>query len=162
MASRRTAVMDAAFSALGAATATDLVTGATYTKPVGLSVYRTHPAPLKAADLPAVVIRRAQEENSRQAGGHKDRRQFLIAVDCFVGAATSGETVEDALDLVTSWAVQAISNTASLQGGRSALAHATHEVLTKWEESDTDAVYGRATIGFSCDYITAAGNPDAA
>ena len=162
MASRRTAIMDAEFAALSASTATDLVTGATYSKPVGLTVLRTHPASLKAADLPAVVIRRAQEESTVGAGGHKARRTFLVAVDCYVGAATAGETIEDALDALTSWVVQAISNTQSLQGGTGCLAVSTRDVLTKWDESDTDAVYARASVGFASDYITAAGNPDAA
>jgi hypothetical protein len=162
MASRRTAIMDAEFAALTASTATDLVTGATYTKPAGLTVFRTHPASLKAADLPAIVIRRAQEESERSAAGHKDRRTFLTAADCYVGAATAGETVEDALDFLTSWVVQAISNTASLQGGTGCLAISTRDVLTKWDESDTDAVYARASVGFASDYLTAAGNPDAA
>jgi hypothetical protein len=162
MASRRSQIMDAAFAALGAATVTDLVTGATYTKPAGLTVLRTRVSALKASDLPAIALRWQQEETVRGAAGHKDRRSFLLAADCLVGAATAGETVEDALDVVTSWASQAISNTASLQGGTGALAHSTREVLIKWDESDSDAVYGRAIVGFLSDYITAAGNPDAA
>lgn len=161
MASRRTAIMDAAFAALSASSATDAA-GTVYPKPTSLTVFRTHPAALKAADLPAIVVRRAQEESALKAGGYKAQRSFYLAVDCYVGAATAGETIEDALDLLTSWAVLAIVNTASLQGGTGALAISTRDVLTKWEESDTDAVYGRATIGFLSDYITAAGNPDAA
>lgn len=162
MASRESQILDAAFSALGASTATDLITSATYTKPASLSVFRTRRSPLEEGDLPAVCIRRAQEEVTRVAGGHKDRRAFLFAADCYVATAAAGETLEDALDAVRSWAVQAISNTASLQGGTGSLAVSTREVLTKWEESDTNAAYARASVGFSADVITAAGNPDAA
>lgn len=151
MASRRSAILDAAVTALDAVG-----------KPTGVTVFRTRTAALEAEDLPAIVVRRVQEESSRQAAGHKDRRSFLFAVECFVGVASQGETVEDAIDTLTSWAVQAIAAATSLQGGTGALAHSTRDVLTKWEESDTDAVYGRATVGFLSDYITAAGNPDAA
>lgn len=162
MASRRTLILDAEFNALSASSATDLINGQTYTKPVGLTVLRTHPADLKPADLPCVVVRRAEETNQSQAHGYKSRRQFLTAVDCFVGAASAGETVEDALDAITSWVVQAITNVQALQGGTGCLAISTRDVLTKWQEADSDAVYARATIGFASDYITAAGNPDAA
>lgn len=162
MASRRSAVLDAAFNALDASTATDLVTRATYTKPAGLSVFRTRKAALASGDLPAIVVRRIQEESTRAANAHKDRRAFLFGAECLVGEPDDGETVEDALDLVTSWAVQAICNTQSLQGGMGCLAVETRDVLTKWDEADSDAVYGRAMVGFSADYITAAGNPDAA
>jgi hypothetical protein len=161
MASRRSQIMDAAFTALGAATATDLITGATYTKPASLTVLRTRVSSLKSTNLPAIALRWQQEETQRQAGGHKDRRSFLLAADCLVGAATQGETVEDALDVLTTWAVRAISNVASLQNGTGKLAVSTREVLIKWDESDLDAVYGRAIVGFVADYITAAGNPDA-
>lgn len=162
MASRRSVVLDDAVAALEAPTATDLQTGATYTQPAGLSVFRTRKAALKSGNLPAIVVRRIQEENARVAGGHKDRRAFLFGAECLVGAADDGETVEDALDAITSWAVQAICNAAALQGGTGAIAVSTRDVLTKWEEADSDQVYGQALIGFSSDYITAAGNPDAA
>jgi hypothetical protein len=161
MASRRSQIVDAIVTALSAATATDIYSGATYTKPASLDVFRTHPAALKAGDLPAICVRLAQEEATKP-NTYKARRALAVRVDCLVGAADDGETVEDALDALTSWAVQAIGNTATLHGGTGALAHATTEVITKWEESDTDAVYGRAAIGFSVDYITAAGNPDSA
>jgi hypothetical protein len=162
MPSRRAQILDAVFAALGASTATDLATGATYTKPAGLSVYRTRAAALAAGDLPAICILRVEEENTRGAGGHKDRRRFLFGVEAMADAATDGKTAEDALDPLTSWATQAISNIAALQGGTGALAHSTVEAVTKWDDSDTDAVYVRARVGFHSDYITAAGNPDAA
>lgn len=162
MASRRSQIMDAAFNALSAATAADLATGATYTKPVGLTVYRTRAAALASGNLPAQCLRYVEEENNRGAGGHKDRRKFLFGVESLVSTATDGETSEDAMDPLTSWAVQAISNTQSLQGGTGALAISTIEAITKWDDSDTDADYRRAMTGFHSDYITAAGNPDAA
>jgi hypothetical protein len=162
MASREAQVMDAAFAAIGASTATDLVTGVTYTKPAGLTAYRTRRSPFGEEDLPAVAMRRVQEDTTRVAGGHKDRRAFLFGVDCYAVASSDGEAAEDALDVVRSWVIQAISNVAALQGGTGSLAVSTREVLTKWEESDTNALYLRATVGFSADIITAAGNPDAA
>lgn len=161
MASRRSQILDAMVAALGASTATDLYAGTTYTKPTGLTVFRTHPSALKAGDLPAVAVSCVQED-TKPATSYKARRALAVRVDCLVGAAAEGETVEDALDAITSWAVQAVMNTATLLGGTGMLANGTTEVITKWEESDTDAVYGRAAIGFLVDYITAAGNPDAA
>lgn len=161
MASRRSQIIDAMVNALSASTATDINSSATYTKPGGLTVLRTHPSALEAGDLPAVIVSYLHEE-AKPAAGYKARRSLSVRVDCLVGSATEGETAEDALDAVTSWAVQAVMNTATLLGGTGKLANGTTEVITKWEESDTDAVYGRAAIGFLVDYITAAGNPDAA
>lgn len=162
MASRRSQILDAMVTSLSAATITDLASGATYTKPAGLTVLRTRPSALSADDLPAIVVRYVQEENTLAAGRHKARRALLVSAHCFVGAVSAGETVEDALDALTSWTVQAVMNTATLRGGTGMLANDTVEALTKWDETDSDAVYGRAAVGFHVDYITAAGNPDTA
>ena len=149
MASRRSQIVDAIVTALDGAG-----------KPVGLTVYRTRADALKAANLPAVVVSRVQEEAHRGDGprGYKARRSLSIRVDCYVSTTTDGETSEDALDPLTSWAVQAVMADPTLGG----LANNTNEVATQWSVSDTDAVYAHALVGFAVDYITAAGNPDAA
>ena len=149
MASRRSDLMDALYTALNGAG-----------KPVGLTVYRTHAAVLADANLPALVLSRVQEETARGDGprGYKARRHLSVKVDCFVATATDGETSEDALDPLTSWAVQAVMADPTLGG----LANNTQEAATQWTTSDTNKVYAHAWVGFVIDYITAAGNPDAA
>lgn len=129
-------------------------------KPVGLTVYRTRGAPLADANLPAVVLSRVQEETSRGDGpfGYKARRHFTVRVDCFVATSTDGEPSEDALDPITSWVVQAVMADPSLGN----LANNTQEAATSWTLSDTNSVHAHAWVAFQIDYITAAGNPDAA
>jgi hypothetical protein len=79
-------------------------------------------------------------------------------VDCYVATSTDGETSEDALDPLTSWVVQAVMADPSLGN----LAISTNEVATQWTTEDTNKVYAHAYVGFVVDYLTAAGNPDAA
>lgn len=149
MASRRSAIVDAIVAAVDGAS-----------KPAGLTVFRTRADAVRAANLPAVVISRVQEDVTRGDGsrGYKARRTLHVRADCFVSTATDGETSEDALDPLTSWVVQAVMADVTLGG----LAHNTNEVATQWSVSDTDAVYAHAGVGFAIDYITAAGNPDTA
>jgi hypothetical protein len=129
-------------------------------KPVGTTVYRTRAAALADANLPAVVISRVQESAVAGPGhsNYKARRNLHVRVDCYVATSTDGETSEDALDPLTSWVVQAVMADPSLGN----LAISTNEVATQWTTEDTNKVYAHAYVGFVVDYLTAAGNPDAA
>jgi X-X-X-Leu-X-X-Gly heptad repeat protein len=155
VASRRAAIVDAVFAAVNGAG-----------KPVGVTVHRSKTAPFAKSELPAIVVYRTVEELIVPADGrmnpYKARRALTVRVECRASSSTDGETLEDALDPLTSWAVQAVKGVASLQGGTGALADRCTEVGTTWAVADEDAVYGAAAVDFRIEYLTAAGNPDSA
>jgi hypothetical protein len=149
VASRRSQILDAVVTALDAAG-----------KPTGVTVSRTRANPLEDAELPAMVVARVQEIAPRGDGsrGYKAKRVLTVRVECRVVAATDGETLEDALDPLTSWAVVALMTDPTFGG----LAVNTQETVTQWATADAHAVHGAAAVDFEITYITAAGNPDAA
>jgi hypothetical protein len=159
MASRRSLVVDAVYNAVNASTATNALLGATYTKPVGVTVHRSKTVPIEADALPAMVVYRVAEEILSRDGprGHKVKRGLRVRIECRVGTTADGETLEDALDPQTSWAVQAVMADPTLGG----VTDYVQEVSTDWAVADANKVYGAAAVDFLIPYITAAGNPDA-
>jgi X-X-X-Leu-X-X-Gly heptad repeat protein len=134
-------------------------------KPSGLTVTRSRTTPFAKADLlPAgkVIVYRTTEEVMARASNYKTRRALTVRCECRVAATDDGETLEDALDPLTSWVVQAVQGVATLQGGTGMLADKCIELTTQWAVADEDAVYGAAAVDFRIEYITAAGNPDTA
>jgi hypothetical protein len=99
-----------------------------------------HPV-AKAESAPAIIVRRVQEEVIARAGGYKDPPRVDVRVECRVGSADDGETLEDALDPLTSWAVQACSNRHAARRHRHARRTDARN-LTEMGGADTDAVYG--------------------
>jgi len=151
MASIRSQIVDAIYTAVNGAG-----------KPVGVTVHRSKTAPFAKAELPAIVVYRITEEIAARVGVQVVKRAMTVRCECRVAATTDGEPLEDALDPLTSWAAQAVLALTTLQGGRGALADKCNEVGTSWAVADEDAVYGAGAIDFRIEYITAAGNPDAA
>lgn len=159
MASRRAAVVDAIFAAVNAATVTNALLGATYTKPAGVTVHRSKTVPIEADQLPAMVVYRVAEEILTRDGPrpNKVKRGLRVRVECRAATSADGETLEDALDPMTSWAVQAVMASPTLGG----LTDHVLEVSTDWAVADSNKVYGAAAVDFLVPFITAAGNPDA-
>jgi hypothetical protein len=159
VASRRAQVVDAIYTALNAASVVDR-SGATHTKPVGLNVHRSKTVPIESDQLPAQVVYRVAEEIIGRDGprGWKVKRGLRVRVECRAATAADGETLEDALDPQTSWAVQAVMADPTLGG----LTDNVQEVGTEWATADANKVYGAAAVDFLVPYITAAGNPDTA
>jgi hypothetical protein len=149
MASRRSLVVDAIVAALGAVG-----------KPVGTTVHRSRTTPIEADGLPAMVVYRLSESILKTDGprASKVKRGLVVRVECRAAAATDGETLEDALDPLTSWAVAGVLADPTLGG----LTDSVQEQGTQWATADTNLVYGAAVVDFLVPYITAAGNPDAA
>ena len=160
MASRRSLAVDAIYNAVSAANVTNALLGATYTKPVGLNVHRSKTVPIEADALPAAVVFRVAEEIISRDGprGWKVKRGLRVRVECRAATAADGETLEDALDPITSWAVQAVMADPTLGG----LTDYVLEAGTEWASADANKVYGAAVVDFVIPFITAAGNPDAA
>lgn len=160
MASRRALVVDAIYTAVNAASVSNALLGATYTQPVGVTVHRSKTVPIEADQLPAMVVYRVAEEIIGRDGprGHKVKRGLRVRVECRVGTAADGETLEDALDPLTSWAVQAVMADPTLGG----VSDSVQEVSTEWATADANKVYGAAAVDFLVPFITAAGNPDTA
>jgi hypothetical protein len=153
VASIRAQIVDAIYTAVNGAS-----------KPVGVTVHRSKTAPFAKAELPAIVVYRVVEElvDPAKLSTYVARRAMTVRCECRVSSASDGETLEDALDPLTTWVVTAVKGITSLQGGRNALADSCVEIGTTWAVADEDAVYGAAGVDFRIEYLTAAGNPDAA
>lgn len=147
MASRRALIVEAIATALGGAT-----------KPADVTVHRSRTLPITSDQLPAMAAYRTTEAVERGDGprGYKVRRRLRVRVECRVATAADGATLDDAMDPLTTWAVQAVMSDVTLGG----LAHNIHEVSTQWLAEDADQVYGAAAVDFDVEYITSASDPE--
>lgn len=127
-------------------------------KPTGLSVHRTKTRPITADKLPAIVIYRLQEPTERRDGrfGEVAERQLHVRCECRVKLHVDEDALDDALDSVTSWAVQALMADPTLGG----LAENIQEVNTNWVAAEANQVYGAALLDFAVTYQTLAADPD--
>ncbi len=144
MASRRNDVIAAVVAALGGAG-----------KPAGTTVERYRTMPITTAGLWILVYPIAENvERAPTKSGRLARRSLVVRCEC----SAQGEPVDEQLDPLVLWAVQALMADPSLGG----VAINVQEELVQWEAADDDKVYGRAAVDFTIDYQTAAADPSAA
>lgn len=130
-------------------------------KPAGLTVHRHRTLPLEFDDLPATVLYLVDEQLPADAQ-QRVRRQVVrrtctIALEHRVQLADEAQTIDQALDPLVSWGVQALVGSAAI----AALKATVLEVGTKWRASDDDASRGAATTFLTLEYFTAAADPTA-
>jgi hypothetical protein len=127
-------------------------------KPPAVTVHRTRARPITADQLPAIVVYRINEPTRRfdgEHGGVADRR-LIVRCECRVKLLDDGAALDDALDVLTSWVVQAVMQDPTLGG----LTENCQEEDTKWVAAEANVVYGAALVDFSIPYLTLAVDPD--
>lgn len=128
-------------------------------KPSGLTVHRYRTRPLTAEQFPAIAVYPASEQSGRAPtrwAGLSDRTLKLVC-ECRTSVGAS-ESVDEVLDELTTWVVQAVMADPT----RGGLAIETQDVEVTWAADEADRIYGGAAVVLEIRYLTAAGDPTAA
>ena len=123
-------------------------------QPVGLSVVRYSTVTIKAT-YPTMIVYPRHDKQLERIGPESapmSDREFTLCVEC----RAVGETVDEQLDPLIVWAVQALN----IDPTFGALATGLQQVQTVWEPGkNLDQVYGAAGVFFLVRYVTYAADP---
>lgn len=129
-------------------------------KPAGLTVERFRLAGLRPSSLPHTLLRpngeTVQRRNPENLRGVSVERRLTLRLEHRVEVAY-GQTVEEALDALTTWGTKALLSDPRLGG----LAVDISEESISWEGDDAEADFGLATQDFTIRYTTKTADQEA-
>lgn len=130
-------------------------------KPSGLTVELLRLGNMESVSLPHVLVRLIDEDVELASPNNLRSpvavRLLRLAIDCRA-AATGAQTIEDALDAITTWTTKAMLSDPRM----STLAITTEETGTVWDGEETaGGTYALATVHFSIRYRTKTADQEA-
>lgn len=140
-----------------AATVTALQSGG---GPSGLTVKRFLLLNNEPSDLPLIAVRPIREDVVRAVANRNSplvERTMRVALDCRV-VAGSGQSVDQTLDPILTWATKKLINPAAPSLG--GLAIDVEEESLEWDGDDADQNYGRCTLTLKIRFKTKTEDPE--